>query len=144
MQVGPTFDSETSQKIGGGANFQDANLSNADLSGADLEDNITGNIKGVPASLPDGFKLIKGLILGPKIRVADSSDLSGSDLAGLNLQGAALPNVNFSGADLSDTRLKGAYLGYPSPTNKTKNLKPIIEYRIPFHNIGRQRWFLAG
>ena len=125
-KLGPTFDSETSQKIGGGANFQNANLLNTDLSGADLEDIITADIKGLPAALPDGFRLINGYILGPKVRLSSSADLSGGNLAGLNLEYISMPNVNLSGANLTGTKLAGAVIGWASPTPKDSESLPII------------------
>ena len=125
-KLGPTFDSETSQKIGGGANFQNAKLSNADLSGADLDDIITADIEGLPAALPDGFRLINGYILGPKVRLSSSADLSGGDLAGLNLEYISMPNVDLSGANLTGTKLAGAGIGWASPTPKDSESLPII------------------
>ena len=125
-KLGPIFDSETSQKIGGGANFQNAKLSNADLSGADLEDIITADIKGQPAALPDGFRLINGYILGPKVRLPSSADLSEVNLAGLNLEHISMPDVVLSGANLTGTKLAGAGIGWASPTPKDSELLPII------------------
>ena len=125
-KLSTAIDIETSLKIGGGADFQNANLSNADLSDADLEDIITADIKGLPAALPDGFRLINGYILGPKVRVPSSPDLSGGDLAGLNLEDISMPNVDFSGANLTGTKLAGAGIGWASPTTKDSESLPII------------------
>ncbi|MDB4652171.1 leucine-rich repeat protein, partial [Verrucomicrobia bacterium] len=93
---------------------------------ADLEDIITADIEGLPAALPDGFKLINGYILGPKVRVPSSADLSGGNLAGLNLEDISMPNVDLSGANLTGTKLAGADIGWASPTQKDSESLPII------------------
>ena len=137
-KLGPIFDSETSQKIGGGANFQNAKLSNADLSGADLEDIITADIKGQPAALPDGFRLINGYILGPKARLPSSADLSEVNLSGLNLEHISMPDVVLSGANLTGTKLAGAGIGWASLPQRIPNRSPSLE-SLPHCPLGIAR-----
>jgi len=114
-----------------GANLKEANLSGAkihdiDFSAADLSGANLANVEGLPAALPDGFRLINGYILGPKVRISPSADLSGGNLEGLNLEDISMPNVDLSGANLTGTKLAGADIGWASPTPKDFESLPII------------------
>jgi len=87
--------------VGPGANLTGATLGNATLTntnlagtimtGANLSHVISGNISGVPASLPSGWQVLGGYLLGP------SANLSGAILSSLNLNG-----VNLSAATLTN------------------------------------------
>jgi len=111
-------------------NFQNANFSNANmtdtvlngsnfsgaqLAGAALTGVLSGGITGTPASLPDGWALIAGYLVGPGAFLYDSqfpadSDLSGADLAGADLYGSVMEGVILSGADLSGSNLDNVAL----------------------------------
>jgi uncharacterized protein YjbI with pentapeptide repeats len=101
------------------ATIAEANLAGADLSGVDLTNgflttsnldgaNLTGaTLTGVhstgntgePASLPTGWQLVNGFLIGP------GANLSGNDLWFLDL-----PNAHLAGADLSSTHLNSTNL----------------------------------
>ena len=72
-----------------GANLINTDLDGADLTGADLHGVSSGGITGTPSSLPDGWALISGYLVGP---VADlrGASLTGADLSGADLSGAKL------------------------------------------------------
>ncbi|MDA7514020.1 leucine-rich repeat protein [bacterium] len=99
-----------------GANLSEANLSRAylrdailtdayldetDLSSLDLSGVVSGGITGNPFALPDGFKLIKGYLLGPNANLS-GADLSGADLSGIDFSGANLTGADLTGTILSD------------------------------------------
>ena len=84
-----------------GADLTGADLSGADLTGADLTD-VSGSFVGTPISLPAGFRVVNGYLVGP------NADLSGADLSGADLSGADLSGADLSGADLSGANLTGA------------------------------------
>jgi len=107
------------------ANFTNANMtdtvldgsdfSGAQLAGAALTGVLSGGITGTPASLPDGWALVAGYLVGPGAFLYDSqfpaeSDLSGADLAGADLSGSVMADVNLSGADLSGSNLDNVSL----------------------------------
>jgi uncharacterized protein YjbI with pentapeptide repeats len=115
-----------------GANLSDANLTGANLTGGALGADISGtelagaNLTdldsqgdtGTPASLPDNWVYTGGYLLGPTVE-AIYANLSGDDLAGLDLAGAQLnyadlASANLSGADLADT-----YIWYANLTGAT-------------------------
>ncbi len=93
--------------VGPQANLTDASLSNADLAGADLAGTelsgaalsgvSSGGITGTPSSLPTGWLLANGYLVGPQANLtnADLVDavLTNSDLNGTNLTGADLSGV---------------------------------------------------
>jgi uncharacterized protein YjbI with pentapeptide repeats/5-hydroxyisourate hydrolase-like protein (transthyretin family) len=81
------------------ATFTGANLSGTNLTGATLDAATSGGIIGSPASLPGGWTLANGYLLGFR------ANLAGADLANLNLGflGLSLQNANLTGADLSHT-----------------------------------------
>ncbi len=100
-----------------GANLTGFNLSFVNLDGARLEGaTLTGvgswNVRGTPASLPEGWRLVEGLLLGPGATVGYDllvMYLGGADLHGIDLSSADLRNVDFTGADLTGANLTGAY-----------------------------------
>ena len=84
-----------------GADLTDANLSNVDLTGTTLKDaqltNVfSGGITGVPSSLPSGWSLKNGYLVGPSANLSQAN-LSGMNLADVNLTGATLMNVSSGG-----------------------------------------------
>ncbi len=112
-----------------GSILTDANLTNADLTGADLSGlNLTGTelagatltgeqsggITGDPASLPAGWTILAGYLVGPGAVLTGLNlgglDLAGYDLAGAQLGGAFLVSTNLSGANLDGANLSDATL----------------------------------
>lgn len=92
-----------------GADLTGANLSGAILSGANLAGVSSGSIAGVPASLPTGWSLIGGYLIGPGANLRNAL-LQGADLTSANLSGASVSGANFSGADLSGANIEGVDL----------------------------------
>jgi uncharacterized protein YjbI with pentapeptide repeats len=87
-----------------GADLAGADLDNVDLTGTDLFFVRSGGIVGTPASLPDGWELTSGYLLGP------AANLEGEDLQGVNMAGADLGDADLAGADLDDVDLTGTDL----------------------------------
>ena len=103
------------------ANLSNTNLEGADLSGANLYGVSSGGITGEPRSLPEGWSLVNGYLIGANANLTHA-DLSGLRLEKLDLRGANLAWANLSGstllgvdltkadlswADLSKTRVEG-------------------------------------
>ena len=118
-----------------GAGLQNVNFQNADFSNANMTDTVlngsdfsgaqlagaaltgvmSGGITGAPASLPDGWALVAGYLVGPGAFLYNSqfpadSNLSGVDLAGADLYGSVMESLNLSGADLSGSNLDNVAL----------------------------------
>jgi uncharacterized protein YjbI with pentapeptide repeats len=92
-----------------GASFVGAVVTNANLDGVGLAgDNLTGivsgGVTGRVTSLPAGWSLKDGFLIGP------GASLANANLAGLNLAGANLSGINLSKANLVSTNLSGANL----------------------------------
>jgi uncharacterized protein YjbI with pentapeptide repeats len=66
--------------------------------------------KGVPKKLPTGFKLIKGWLLGPKVKIT-GGDLSRVNLSGVDLRGSKI-NALFKYANLSKANLSSSNLEF--------------------------------
>jgi uncharacterized protein YjbI with pentapeptide repeats len=113
------------------ANFSGADIQGANLAGADMDYVGSGGVTGTPASLPPGWGIAGGYLVGPNASLSWGTDLSNaifpvSSLAGANLEGANvsgaelaavtsmentnLSYANFSGADLTGEDLTGANL----------------------------------
>jgi uncharacterized protein YjbI with pentapeptide repeats len=86
------------------ANLASTNLSETTLTGASLGGVESGGITGTPATLPPGWKLVQGYLVG------STSDLTGANLSGANLQGLYLGYANLTDANLSNADLVGASL----------------------------------
>jgi uncharacterized protein YjbI with pentapeptide repeats len=106
------------------ADLQDANLSTiltgadisgADLTGADLYMVNSGSLKGVPASLPPHWSVVRGYLVGPYAELGDVSlvgiDLAGKDLTGAYFEDTNLTNADLQGADLARANMTDANLG---------------------------------
>jgi uncharacterized protein YjbI with pentapeptide repeats len=100
-----------------GSVFTGANISGANFSGAVLNGVASGTggiTAAVPATLPTGFALIDGYLVGPDAALANASlggdDLAGADLNSANLTGADLAGADLSGADLTRARMQNANL----------------------------------
>ena len=67
-----------------GADLRDSDLTGADLSGANLEKVSSGGITGTAKSLPQGWRMLGGYLVGP------NADLSDADLFGASLSDCLL------------------------------------------------------
>jgi uncharacterized protein YjbI with pentapeptide repeats len=91
------------------SNFSNANLTNAEMASADLDGSSlasanlsgvsSGNILGVPTSLPSGWKLSNGFLIG------SGADLTSANLGQANLSGMTLSSANLTGALMAGTDL---------------------------------------
>lgn len=98
----------------GQADFTGATLNQTKVAGIDLRlarlDRVsTEGLIGAPASLPAGFRLVQGFILGPGVSLK-SKDLSRLDLQGIDLSGANLEGSNLSGSNLTSANLSNSFL----------------------------------
>jgi uncharacterized protein YjbI with pentapeptide repeats len=103
--------------VGPGANLTDANLSNANLANTDLDGTelsgavlsgvSSGGVFGTPSSLPTGWMMVDGYLVGPRANLTDAN-LSNADLANASLAGAMLSGANLSGVS------SGGITGSPS------------------------------
>ena len=92
-----------------GLNLADANLTDANLTGANvtgtklghakLSGVRTGRLRGKPASLAHGYRLVDGYLIGAGV------SLVGADLGRVNLSGVNLTNANLTRADLGRANL---------------------------------------
>ena len=88
------------------ARLTDANLTGANLSGATLTGVSSSGITGTPASLPTGYQIINGYLIGAGVNLR-GANLTGVNLTDFNLTGANLINTNLTGADLTGATLTG-------------------------------------
>jgi uncharacterized protein YjbI with pentapeptide repeats len=110
-----------------GLNLAHANLTGADLSGANVAGTrlgdaklsrvSTGGLHGRPASLPRGYRLVDGYLIGPGVSLVrahlgrlnlSGANLVGADLGHADLAATIIAGADFLGASLSDASLKGA------------------------------------
>jgi hypothetical protein len=83
-------------------------LTGADMSNATLDGVSASAIVGTP-SLPAGWKVIKGYLVGPGANLG-GADLSGANLAFLDLRAASFVGANLTNALLGGADLEGADL----------------------------------
>lgn len=92
-----------------GASLARASLAATDLAGAVLTGVASGSVVGTPATLPTGWQVANGYLVGPGAdlyrAVLGNLDLAGQDLSGANLDRTALTDTNLAGADLRGARL---------------------------------------
>lgn len=91
------------------ANLADANLTNAQMTTTTFGGARSGGIIGKPASLPAGFAVTGGYLIGTGVNL-DDANLSGLNLSGLNVSMATLAGANLSGAVLTGTNLSSSDL----------------------------------
>jgi uncharacterized protein YjbI with pentapeptide repeats len=100
-----------------GANLTGANLDGAILAGVTLTGVTSGGLTGTPASLPTGWRIVGGYLVGPHANLHNANlsgaalngaNLTGATLTGANLSGATLTGANFTSADLTGANLTGA------------------------------------
>jgi uncharacterized protein YjbI with pentapeptide repeats len=111
--------------IGPGADLasmvlSNANIDGANLAGATLTKAMGRGLTGTPTSLPTGWKLINGYLLGPTANLRDA-DLRNLDLTGVKLTGANLDGVQLSGAQLTGVMSGGV-------EGKIRTLPPLWVY----------------
>ena len=87
-----------------GADLSNTRLDNAQLNGARLN-----QLAGLPTTLPTGYEMRHGLVLGPSLDLS-GVDFSGLNLTQLNLEGANLTGATFHGCQLDGIVLAGARL----------------------------------
>jgi len=97
-----------------GANLAHVTVTGAGLAGSNLAEVTSGDLVGVPSSLPANFSDTGGYLVGPY------ADLAGADLAGAfgvndsfahaNLTKASLANSDLASADFDSANLTGATL----------------------------------
>lgn len=92
-----------------GCDLRGVNLEHAMLAETQLTDVSSGEIVGQPNSLPDGWKLKYGYLLGPGAWLAGEV-FSGLDARQLNLSGANLQDISIQRSDLRGTNLTSALL----------------------------------
>jgi uncharacterized protein YjbI with pentapeptide repeats len=101
------------------SNIFGATLANAVIIGGTLNGLISGNLIGVPISLPTNYNLISGYIIGPFVNL-NNANLFTSNFTNANLLGANINNINLSNATLNGL-ISGQLSGSPFalPTNFT-------------------------
>ena len=130
------------------ADFTRTDLTGADATGATLDNALfdhsllTGTVLGsaranrvrsvgvvgTPASLPSGWEIAQGYLVGPAadLRKADlgGADLTGQDLRTAWMQGADLSGADLTGADLTRATLTGSTVTGAVLTGATLTLAP--------------------
>lgn len=100
------------------ANLINANLSDSTLTAVKLRNTSldNANLSGVrskaldsPSTLPSGWIIANGSLIGPSA-IATNINLAGANLSGMNLAGIDLSNSNLSKANLRGVDLTGANL----------------------------------
>jgi uncharacterized protein YjbI with pentapeptide repeats len=87
-----------------GAGLDEATFTDANVNGL-----VSGAVTGTPATLPSGWVLVDGYLLGSQAS-AENAALSGANLAGVDLSQADLTNADLSGATLTSTDFQYATL----------------------------------
>ena len=81
------------------SNLRGANLTRTYLAGSSLLGIKSGQVIGTPGSLPTGWKILNGYLIGP-----------GADLTNADLRNTALTYQDLTGATLTGSKLQGALL----------------------------------
>ena len=92
-----------------GVDFTNANLAGANMTGAKLAGATSGHITGTPASLPKGWQIVSGFLVGPGANLAQAN-LSGLTFAKANLSGASFYQANLTNVDFGHSNLTKASL----------------------------------
>ncbi len=98
------------------ATFDGANVTGSDFSNADLSLVHATNLIGCPSALPTDWDCRSGVLVGPLAGLF-STDLSGVDFSGLNLDTIVLTSSNLTGAIFDGTNLSSAKLDGADFTN---------------------------
>ena len=102
LLLGPTSDLA-------GVDISKLDLWGCNLISANLDNAKGKGIIGQPNKLKAGWKVIKGLLIGPRANLT-STDLSNLDLTGANLSHANLTNATISNSNLTNANLSSAKL----------------------------------
>ncbi|MCU1351801.1 MAG: hypothetical protein JWM05_1010 [Acidimicrobiales bacterium] len=98
-----------------GTDFTRASLHGASLSSASLDNGTilsgvsSGGIVGSPLSIPGGWRLVNGYVVGYAANLA-GANLIGANLIGANLTRTNLTGANLTNADLTSVKLESADL----------------------------------
>ena len=82
-------------------NLAGVTLTGTKLAGANLAGVASGGLAGKPTSLPSGWKLINGYLIGPKADLTNAN-LANANLLGANLSGATTTGTIWTGATCPD------------------------------------------
>ena len=113
-----------------GANLAKVNLKGAKLKYAGLARVSSGGITGQPKTLPSGWKLTVGYLVGPKANLANAN-LAGASLSSIKLATATLSGVRSGGITSKPSSLpagwvcSGGFLLGPSANLAGENLSGI-------------------
>lgn len=91
-------------------NLTNTNLEQTILSNAILRNVSSGGIIGTPASLPSGWVLLRGYLIGPTANLS-GANLQRANLTNMNLRQSNLSTSNLTGADLTGVDLTGVRSG---------------------------------
>ena len=100
-----------------GAILTNTYLEGANLTGVTLTGVKSENISGTPKTLPPGYKIKNGYLIGPGVDLTNMS-FNGISLEGVNLSGANLEGVDFIGVNFGNVNLTNANLTRTNMTNK--------------------------
>jgi uncharacterized protein YjbI with pentapeptide repeats len=92
-----------------GSTLRQTTLDGTQLAGASISGVRGSELAGTPSSLPPGYRLVQGFLLGPGVNLS-AADLSGFVLKGINLSGADLRGTRLVGSILTDANLSHADL----------------------------------
>jgi uncharacterized protein YjbI with pentapeptide repeats len=122
-----------------GTNLSNTNLDNAILTGVKLNGTIlagaslageqSSQLTGTPASLPAGWSVIGGCLIGP------GADLHGASLTSFNLSGADLSGADLSNADLVGAKLTSANLTSANLTSAISNTANLAGANLSMANL---------
>ena len=95
------------------AKLTGSNVAGAKLRFAGLSGVVSGGLKGTPASLPSGWRLTVGYLVGPKANLTNAN-LFNADLASINLAAANLTGVKSCGVKSKPASLPVGWVGVGS------------------------------
>ena len=91
-----------------------ANLQNAELADAFFSGITSGDIQGIPSSLPEFWVIASGYLVGPFADVSNSNlssqNFEGQNFTGANFEFAIVEGSNFTNATLRNVNLSSAYV----------------------------------
>jgi len=98
------------------ADFSGAVLTGASLSRSTLASISSGKIVGRPASLPNGWHLVNGYLIGPTA-VIQGANFTNTNFSNINLAGASILSSNFTGAIFNNVSLANATMSNVTVAN---------------------------
>ena len=129
------------------ATLSGATITGAQFSKANFTQLIAVGVTGAAHTLPTGWRVISGYLIGPKVNLQNAV-LTGLNFTGVNLTGAifykaTLTNVNFTKANLTSVYLGSATLVHCTMTKAVMTgatMTSIISSRL----VGLPAKFPAG